>query len=550
MRKVYGARPRPTRRRFLSGIGFAAGALALAPAIVACRASARRTGSGNISGSAARPVRGGTLVSNLLSDVNNLDYALATDSWSKVIIANCVEPLLTVDTQGQPTGLLATRWENPDDHTYLLKLRPGVEFQDGTNFNAEAVEYSLGRIRANKASPQYPQLVSIDKIEKPDQQSVKITLSSPSAPFLYNLADQAGRVISPAIGEKYGSDKLKVDLSGQGTGPFRFVEWKSGDRVTLSRNESYWGKDASGTQLPYADKLIYRLIPDQNQALASLRSGEIDAFALAVGVGSAPPQEIASIKADSSLSYRDLPSPGSFVLFFNEARQPFGSRELRQAVSYAIDRAALTHGLWFDSVLPLDVIFSPAVWAYDAPYHPYLRRDLTKAKQLLAQAGMPNGFALPLLAVTSNPLRLQEVELIKDQLKEIGIDVTIQGLDAPALSAAMKAGQHQLVYNPFTPASPDPDSWVYPWFSSNGGLVSYTRYNNPNVDRTLEQARTTLDPAARTPLYQQAQKLIVDDAAVCVVHANPSVALSRANVHNVPLGPTPAVGASQVWKSG
>jgi len=496
-------------------------------------------------------VRNGTLTSSLRSDGGGLDYALLLPGAAAgAIVANCVEPLLTVDTQGQPTGLLAASWENPDDRTYIFTLRPGVTFQDGTDFNADAVEYSLGRIRANKASIQYPQLVYIDRIEKPDQGTVKLMLSSPYAPLLYNLVDNAGRVISPAIGEKYGDDKLKVDLTDAGTGPFRFVEWKSGDHTTLVRNERYWGSDAFGIQLPYADKLIYRVIPDNNQALDSLRAGEIDALQLAQGTRQpAPPKDIAGIKADALLTYRDRPGPVLQTLAFNEAKQPFGSRELRQAVCYAIDRAAITHAIWFDTALPLDAVFGAAVWTYDAAYHPYLKRDVAKAKQLLAQAGRPNGFSLTLLTANGTPVQQQVPELIKDQLKEIGVDVTIRLLESSALGAALRAGEHQVGYAGW-PAGLDPDSWVYPVFSSKGAFNAWTHYNNPEVDSLVEQARTTLDAAARKPLYQQAQKLIVDDAAVCAV-LNPTVAaLSRANVHNVPLGPTPAVGASQVWKSG
>jgi peptide/nickel transport system substrate-binding protein len=324
MDEIYWIRHRPARRDFIRAIGLAAGALTLAPVIAACRASGRQ-GNAASSGGAAWPVRGGTLTSSLNADVSGLDYAFATDAPSKVIISNCVEALFTLDTQGQPTGLLATSWENPDDHTYVFKLRQGVSFQDGTAFNAGAVEYSLGRIRANKASPQYPQLVSIDTIVRPDQGTVKLTLRSPFAPLLCNLADSAGRVISPAIVEKYGGDRLKVDLTNAGTGPLKFVEWKSGDHVTLVRNERYWGRDASGTQLPYADSLTYRVIPDPNQALASLRSGEIDAFNLAVGVAGAPAQSIPGIKIDPSLSYRDRLSPSAQALYFNEAKRPFAA---------------------------------------------------------------------------------------------------------------------------------------------------------------------------------------------------------------------------------
>jgi len=546
MEDSYWIRNQPTRRHFLRGIGLAAGALTLAPAIAACRTSAKPN-----SGSTARPVRGGTLTSSIGTEPASLDYAFAADIvFSEAIIANCVEPLLTVDPQGQPTGLLATNWENPDDRTYIFRLRPGVTFQDGTAFNADAVDYSLGRIRADKTSFQYPQLVYIDKIEKPDQGTVRLALSGPYAPFLYNMADEAGRVISPAIGEKYGPDKLKVDLTNAGTGPFKFAEWKSGDHFTLVRNETYWGRDPSGTQLPYADKLIYRVIPDNNQALASLRSGEIDAFNLSVAAGgSAPGKDVASIRADPSLSYRDQPAYGYQPLFFNEAKPPFGSRELRQAVSFAVDRTAITHAVWFDTALPIDAVFSPAIWAYDAAYHPYLKRDVARAKQLLAQAGLPNGFAFTLLTRNENPAFQQGAELIKDQLKEIGVDVTIQLTDTSAFNAALKAGEHQVGFSGAA-SGLDPDSWVYPRFSSKGAQNSYTHYNSPDVDRLLEQARTTLDAAARKTLYQQAQKLIVDDAAVCVLYTPNVPALTRANVHNAPLAPTSAVGASQVWKTG
>jgi len=538
---------RSTRRAFIGGVAAAAGMLTLAPVIAACRSTAACRDGG--AASSARPIKGGTLTSSMSGDVSTLDYAFATDFYSNAMIGNCVEPLLTVDPQGQPAGLLATSWENPDDHTYVFKLRQGVTFQDGTPFNADAVEYSLNRIRSNKASSQYPQLVYVDKIEKPDQGTLKLTLSSPYAPLLYNLAGNPGRVISPAIGEKYGSDKLKVDLTGVGTGPFKFFEWKTGDHVTLARNESYWATDGAGTQLPYADRLIYREIPDSDQALASLRSGEIDVFSLAIGVGNPPAKDIAGLKADPALRYSEAPAAGGLNLFFNEAKQPFGSREIRQAIAFAIDRTAINHAVWFDTALMTDVIFTPAVWTYDDAYHPYLKRDVARAKQLLAQAGRPNGFAFELLTRNNPPMFQQVAEFMKDQLREAGIDVTIRLAENTAFNAAEKAGEHQVVYGGTNPGL-DPDGWVYPYFSSKGALNAYTRYANANVDGLLERARTTLDPAVRKTLYQQVQRLILDDAAVCPVSGNSTPALSRANVHNVPLGPTPAVGASQVWKSG
>lgn len=540
--------PRSTRRRFLRRIGLAAGALALALAVVACGGSGTKHGAAEHAGTARAtgPVRGGTLISSLPLDIVSLDYAAGGDIQSAAVVANCVEPLLTVDAQGQPAGLLAESWESPDGRTYIFKLRPGITFQDGTDFNAGAVEYSLNRIRANKASALFQQLAPIDRIETPDPTSVTITLGSPFAPFLANLAGSAGRAISPAIGERYGRDRLKLDLTGAGTGPFKFVEWKAGDHVTLVRNERYWGRDAAGRQLPYLDKLVYRVIPDGNAALASLRTGELDVLSLGLGYGP-PPKDTANVKADPSLSYRERPGTSFNYLLFNEAKEPFGSREVRQAISYAVDRAAMAHGVWFDTALPLDVIFTPATWASDVGYHPYLRRDLGRARQLLAQAGKPNGFACTLLFTSGAPINQQGAELIKDQLNEIGIDAALQQLELAKELDAFRAGAHQIARYQWL-GGPDPDSWVYPQFSSKGGLNAFTHYRNPAVDRLLEQARATLELSARKPLYQQAEKLIMADAPICVLYAPTAAAISTSRVHDVPLGPTPA-GASQVWKT-
>src|SRR5712692_750768 len=154
MEKNYWTRSRATRRGFLRGIGIVAGALTLAPAIAACssRGAKQSGGSAATVEATSKPVKGGTLISSTPTDISNLDYAFGGDLSGNAVIANCVEPLLKVDTQGRPIALLATSWENPDDHTYLFKLRPGVKFQDGTDFNAYAVEYSLIRIRTDKAS--------------------------------------------------------------------------------------------------------------------------------------------------------------------------------------------------------------------------------------------------------------------------------------------------------------------------------------------------------------------------------------------------------------
>ncbi|MGI8552260.1 MAG: ABC transporter substrate-binding protein [Dehalococcoidia bacterium] len=557
---------RYTRRGFIRGAGFAAGVVTLAPVVAACGSNSNKNNTGSsssASGTAAttggtaaagatkaaangpKPVKGGTLTIRSFSDVSVLDYAFNHDVYSGFVIGNCVEPLMTVDTQAQPKGLLATSVENPDDRTYVFKLRQGVKFQDGTDFNADAVEYSMNRIHTDKTSFRYQDLIYIDKIEKPDQSTVKITLTNPYAPFLYNLTGDAGRVISPATGQKLGKDKLSTDLTDQGTGPYKFVEWKTGDHVTLQRNENYWNKDASGTQLPYLDKILFRVIPDDNVALAALRSGEVDAFRPAEGP---PPKDTATVKSDASLLYKAIPGLGFNYIVFNESKDPFGSKELRQAVSYAIDRSVIAKNVLFDTAIPLDVIFAPSIWTYDPSYQPYLKRDLAKAKQLLAQAGKPNGFAFTYLTSSGSPTGQQTAELIKDQLKEAGMDMSIQQVEFAKLTQALTAGEHQ-AGNIGWSAGYDPDGWVYNHFSTKGSSNVRSHYSNPQVDQLLEQARTTLDQAKRKPLYQQAQQIFMGDAVFCVLTDGNTIDLSTRKVQNYPIGPTSAVGVSEVWKT-
>jgi len=521
----------------------------LAPALIACRGGSRSgsTGTAKPSGASNKPIRGGTLTVRSFSDVSILDYAYNHDVYSDFVIGNCVETLLTHDDQAQPHGLLAMSWENPDDRTYVFKLRQGVKFQDGTDLNADAVEYSLNRVHTDKTAFRYPDLLYIDKIEKPDQATVKVTLTGPFAPFLEKLTSDAGCVISPAIAEKYGKDRLKLDLTGQGTGPFKFVEWKTDDHVALVRNEGYWGRDASDSALPYLDRVTVRVIPDDSSALAALRNGEIDGFR-PNGTEGPPPKDTASVRADPSLAYKSIPGLGFSYVVFNEAKEPFSSKELRQAVSYAIDRDTIAKTVWFETVSPLDVVFAPSIWANDPGYHPYLKRDVGKAKQLLAQAGKANGFSFTYMTSAGDNNLQQTAELIKDQLKEAGIEMTIQLLEFARLTQALTAGEHQAGSIAWS-ASLDPDDWVYNHFSSRGSLIARSHYSNPEVDALLVQARTTLDAAKRKPIYQQAQRLIMDDAVYCLLYDRNMVAFSARSVQSYPLGPTPAVGVSQVWKT-
>lgn len=530
-----------TRRGFIRGVGVAAGSLALAPAIVACGNKSGGGASRAVSG-ASKPIRGGTLTVRMQSDVNGLDYATSMTIYSNFVIFQCVERLVTFDVKAQAQPSLAVRWETPDDQTYIFHLRQGVRFQDGTDLNADAVDYSIRHEFSGRPGTGLggKNGLLIDTIEKPDAGTIRFTLTESLAPFLAILDGGAGSVISPMTAEKQGADKIQRDLTGLPSGPFKFGAWQKDDQITLTRNETYWGTEAAGGALPRADKLIIRVIPDPSQALASLRSGEIDAFRPGEGPAA---KDLAAIRGDKALSVNAIPGPGYSYIAFNEAREPFNSRELRQAVSYALDRQALVESGWGPGIDPLDVLFSPSQWAHDPDYHPYLKRDLGRAKQLLAQAGKPNGFAFTVLT----PLAPAALELAQAQLREVGINMSISHTDVPTYVATMGRGEHQAGAFGFT-GTIDPSSIVHPFFLSNGSNNRWTGYQNPDVDALLNQAQTTLDRERRKVLYQQAQRLIMADAAFCITAPQVLYSLTSSKVHDFPTFIGSPVTLAAVWK--
>ncbi|HTE87285.1 MAG TPA: ABC transporter substrate-binding protein [Dehalococcoidia bacterium] len=542
MQGGYWTSGRRTRRQILR----AAVSVALPPLLGGCSGGVTPPAARTATRRSAQPARGGTLTLRSFSDVSVLDYAFNHDVYSGFVIGNCVETLVTHDSRALPQGLLASGWETPDATTYVFHLQDRVRFQDGSALTSTSVDYSLDRVRADKTAVRHSDLDPVDKITLPDALTLRQSLGTPFSPFLEKLTGDAGRVISQATGERYGKDRLRLDLTNQGSGPFRFGGREVADRVVLLRNADYWGRDARGERLPYLDRIVVRVIPDDTLALASLRRGEVDAFRPTEGP---PPKDTAAVKRDPALTYAAVPGVGFSYMAFNCAREPFDRTELRQAVNYAIDRQEIASRVLYNTVEPLDVVFGPSIWTAESGYHPYLKRDIGAAKRLLAQAGRPNGFSFALLISAGSPELQSLAELIQQHLREAGIDATIRQVEFAKLTQSLNAGEHQAAFLGWT-ANYDPDEWVYPLFSSKGSVAARIGYRSAEVDRLLEQARTTLDAAGRTGLYQRAQRRIVDDAAVCVLYDKLNANVSATSVEGLPLGPTPAVGVSQAWKAG
>ena len=509
-----------SRRQFLRDITLVAGGLAL---VVACGpqagapaapqtsapAQGQLTPAGqqqSATGGAGAPKKGGSLRVGLSVDAATMDPHLSGSKIDRQIYHNIFDPLLVIDTRLEVKPNLAESWQTPDPKTLIFKLRQGVKFHDGTDFNAEAAKFNFDRMSTEPRSVRKGEVANIAASEIVDPYTLKLTLKQPDSSLLATLTDRAGMMISPSAINKFGTD-LEHNITGAGTGPFQFVEWVKDDHVLLKRNETYWNKEGG----PYLEQVRYRPIPDDTVKLQSLQAGEIDALDYLA------PRNVALAKGDSNLTVIDVPSLAAFWYQVNTTRPPFDNKALRQAVMYAIDTEAIVKGVWLGVGVPANGPISPSSWAYDDSIKP-VQRDLDKARAKLAEAGMPGGFSFS-FNLDNTPISVQEAEVVKAQLAEAGITMNVNVIDGARLLAEGNAKNFDMSTYQWS-GRPDPDGNTYQFFHTTPGTsLNWSGFSNPRADEILEKTRQVSDHAERKQLYSQLIQVLREEVpAIFIIH--------------------------------
>ena len=433
-----------------------------------------------------------------------LDPHLSGSKVDRQVYHNLYDPLVILDEKLGIQPNLVESWSNPDPKTLLLKLRSGVKFHDGSDFNAEAVKINFDRMAGGEPkSVRKGEVANVASTDAVDPLTVKLNLKQPDSTLLAALTDRAGMMISPAALQKLGPD-LERNAAGAGTGPFEFVEWIKDDHLLLKRFDGYWNKDA-----PYLDQIRYRPLPDDTVKLQSLQAGEIDVMDYLA------PRNVSLAKGDSSLVVVDVPSLAAFWYMLNTTRPPFDNKALRQAVLYAIDTEAIVKGVWLSVGVPSNGPISPSSWAYDDTIKP-IKRDLDKAKAKLAEAGMPNGFTFS-YNTDNTPLSIQEGEVVKAQLAEAGITMNVNVVDGARLLAEGNGKTFQASSYAWS-GRPDPDGNTYQFFHTTPGTsLNWSGFSNARADELLEQTRVVSDHAERKKLYSEMIGILREEAPVVFV---------------------------------
>jgi peptide/nickel transport system substrate-binding protein len=439
-----------------------------------------------------------TLRIGLKDDPDILDPTLGRTFVGRTVFAGLCDKLFDLDAELRVVPQLAAShaWEDP--RTLRITLRAGVRFHDGAPLDAEAVRYSLERHRTLQGSFRRAELTGLNSVEVVDPLTVRIRLDAPSAPFMTQLADRAGMIVSPAAAEAAGRN---FGLRPVCAGPFRFVERIAQDRIVLERFPDYW--DAARIHL---NRVTFQAIPDNTARRSNLIAGALDMI-LAV-----EPEDAAAIQRNPRFRTAAADELGYQLITVNIAngprsRTPMGQdARVRRAFDAAIDRRALVDVIYAGQYTPTVQAIPPAS-AFHLRAATVPPRDVAAARALLRDAGV----ALPVrveMTVPNSPDLRQAGEMIQAMVREAGFELRLNAMEYASQLQSTARGEFETTIGAWS-GRPDPDGNVYNG-SHSTGATNDGKYADAEVDRLLDAARAELDPARRQAMYDQVWRIAIE----------------------------------------
>ncbi len=436
--------------------------------------------------------------------------AAASTAIAEVVYGNVFETLVRLAPDASIVPGLASAWRiAPDGLAYTFTLRPGVRFHDGTPFDAQTVKFTLDRARAaDSTNPQKSLLGAVRAVEVIDPLTLRVVLAHRAGGLLQSLAMPAFAMLAPASAATNASAPV-------GTGPFRFAQWRRGDRVVLERYDGYWGPCAR------LEQVVFKFIGDPSAAYAALMAGDVDVFP-----NFPAPENIAQFKADPRFAVQTSLTEGEVILSINNRKPPFDRLAVRRAIAHALDRRAIIDGAMYGYGQAIGSHFPPQNPAYVDLTGQYAH-DPTRARALLAEAGLPEGFALTLKLPPPAYAR-RSGEIVAAQLAEAGIRVRIENLEWAQWIDQVFV-RHDFDLSIVAHAEPL-DYDIY------GRDDYYFGGARPAIKATLAALDDTADAAQRTRLLQTLQHQIADEAINGFLFQYPKLGVADARVHGLKIG--------------
>jgi peptide/nickel transport system substrate-binding protein len=503
--------------------------------------------SSSLPSAVSSPVSGDAIVEGTIGEASTLIPVLASDSASHAVAGQIYNGLIKYDKNLTIVGDLAESFDiSSDGLTITFHLRHGVKWHDGAPFTSRDVLYTYRVIIDPKTPTAYAEdFKQVKNLAAPDDYTIRVTYGSPFAPA---LASWGTNILPAHLLE--GKDITKSPLARQpvGTGPYRFKEWVAGQKIVLDANPKYFeGR-------PWIDRYIYRIIPDTSTMYMELKAGAIDLMSLT------PVQyarQTTSRQFTSQFNKFRYPSSGYLYMGYNLRHPLFRDKRIRQAMTAAIDKEELIHGVLFGMGQKAHGPIVPGRWAYnpnvkDIAYDPRHATDLLaqagwkdkNADGILVKAGKP--FQFTILTNQGNQQRLLSAQIIQQRLKFIGIDVKIRIVEwATFLKEYIDKGNFEVVMLAWN-TSQDPDMYDV-WHSSktNPGELNFIGFKNAEVDRLLVEGRSTFDIEKRKRAYFRIQEILADEQPYTFLNVPDALPVVSARIRGVE--PAPAgIGHNQI----
>jgi peptide/nickel transport system substrate-binding protein len=419
-----------------------------------------------------------------------------------------------------PQPGLAKSWDvSSDGRTYTFHLQPDVKFSNGMPLTSDDVKFTLDHARGPKSFFRDSLYGVITKIETPDPLTAVVRLSQPTPGFIYSLGNIAASIVPKKLVESQGVEAFNKNPIG--TGAFILKSWVKDQEADLVRNPNYWRKGR-----PYLDALTIRATPNDNTRVLNVTSGTSDV------ADTVPFPQIKTINANDATDVLVGAGGDMYVIWPNNAKKPFSDQAVRQALAYATPQKDINN-VAFGGVAPLMNTVYPKVkyWNKDTPAYTY---DINKAKELLGQSSVPNGFSATINIVGTDQPSNQVAQIVQQAWAKIGVKLSIQRLSNATLGAKWSEGDAELTV--FTPGSfstdvPVDDEFTSLLFNSPATNNLFTFLKNPEAAKLTREATSTMDEGKRADLFHQLQDVTMKNPPVIPLVYTPNRAAVRTNVH-------------------
>ncbi|MGJ8546205.1 MAG: ABC transporter substrate-binding protein [Sulfitobacter sp.] len=443
----------------------------------------------------------------LQSDADVLDPDQSRTFVGRIVYTSLCDKLVDITPDLEIIPQLASEWAFSEDGKQLtMKLREDAVFHDGTPFNAEAVAANIDRSQNFDLSRRKSELSSITGVEVLGDYEIRFDLASADATLMAQFADRAGMMISPAAAAESGED---FGLNPVCSGPFKFKERVAQDRIVLEKFADYYDADKY-----HFDTVTYLPIPDTTVRLANLQSGDIDMLERLAAT------DLAQAEGDDGITVQSAVSLGYQGITFNVGNGDMGDNpwgndsRLRRAFSYAIDREAINQVVFNGAFAAGNQSFPPNSPWYAKDF-PVPTRDVAKAKELLAEAGYPDGIDLE-VQVPNTTVPLQLMQVIQSMASEAGIRISLTSKEFATLLADQSAGDYTASQIGWS-GRVDPDGNIHQFMTTEGG-INDSKYSDAKVDELLDMARTSNDVAVRKESYNAARAILNEDQPIVYVY--------------------------------